>query len=284
MSEKYKSSNIYLPGNLPDLLSALKAHPEALIFNGGTALMAAQPQFIHLPVDVISISGIRELQRITRTERYMEVGCGVTISKILEVGRHILPKALYTALQLIGTPQIRNQATVIGNICTPGRIYNAYPVMLLLDVRAEIRRQGGSRWIPISRLYNPDGTLSISPGEFLSRIRVPYERWTSECYQILGSSALDGALIFCGLTRLQKEFINETRLIFLFQGQNLLRDKEIENFLNGKKVPLSGKDKKICLEYIQNSISSQEWPIDRFEKERVLLILRDYLSQLYPEE
>ena len=69
----------------------------------------------------------------------MEIGAAVPISRLLRTGRHVMPKALFTAPINIGGPALRNQATLGGNLCSPEHRLSTYPVLLLLDVRLELR-------------------------------------------------------------------------------------------------------------------------------------------------
>ena len=164
MARPEYSPIVYAPHNLGELNGYIRAHPKATIYAGGTHLL---PQYFREgkgSVHVIDITRIEELKRVSRGEGHIEIGAAVSLEQIVNLGRRILPKNLYKALGTIGNSIIREQATLGGNIGVRDFITTLPPILLLMDIRVEIRRGNINRWIPLNRIYSPGtGPSILSP-------------------------------------------------------------------------------------------------------------------------
>jgi CO/xanthine dehydrogenase FAD-binding subunit len=276
--------NIFQPENLNELLKLYQEYPDALIWAGGTALVREQSgRRISLPKKVIHISGVEELQKISRTERYLEIGACVPISRILKVGQHVLPKAFEHALRKIGPPALRNMATLGGNVCHRQRRLNAFGILSLLDTQLEVRRSGHSRWILLPRLFTKTGESTLGRGELVTRLRIPFVDWNLQFFQKIGSpfSSPKRSLTFAALTEVKKGEVTDFRLAVTFLGTSMIRDWELESFITGKKVPLIDKRRSEAREMFRGTLAGASGEVTIFQKQRALRLLQWYLSALH---
>ncbi len=276
--------NIFRPENLNDLLKLYQEYPDALIWAGGTALVREQEsRRIPLPKKVIHITGVEELQRISRNERFLEIGACVPISRIIKVGQHVLPKAFEHALRKIGPPALRNMATIGGNICHRQRRLNTFGILSLLDTRLEVRRAGGSRWIPLPRLFSKTGTSTLEKGEIVTRLRIPFVDWNLQFYQKIGNpfSSPKRSLTFTALTEVKKGEVTDFRMAITFLGTSMIRDRELEAFITSKKVPLIDKRRNEAREMFRGTLAGTSGEVTLFQKQRALRLLQWYLSALH---
>jgi CO/xanthine dehydrogenase FAD-binding subunit len=237
--------SVYFPETMGELLQIHRREPRALVYAGGTFVLSQRAgRFADLPPAVISLQEVEELRRVSRTERYVELGATVPIRQILHLGENNIPGALYEALRNIGPPAVTGLATLGGNLAIPGRIMTAVPVLTLLDARAELRRQGGSRWLPVGRIHRADGSLDLQPNEIITRIRTPLYPWTTEVFRRFGSELAPDSdpLTFCGLARANNRIVEELRIIGSVGQPRLLRNKSMEAELVGRRLPLSDRD------------------------------------------
>ena len=235
------SPTVYTPRSVSALLSRLKSNPTATLFAGGThIMMGTRSKYPTLPMTLIHIKPIEELGRIHRTERYLEIGSCTSISTILKIGSNVIPDILSHALRGLATPAIRSTATLGGNLCLPDRRTAVFTVLMLLDTRVELRRSGASRWLPINRLASSEGNLVIQNGEVLTRVRVPLSTWDIQVQRSLpsGPAGSSQSVSFSGLANTQKGMISDLRFAFGGMGKYLIRSREIEAELVGKKLPL----------------------------------------------
>ena len=252
---------ISTPQSIQDLLNALKRDPSACLCAGGTFLLAGQEsRFPNLPERLIYIKNIDELNRIHRTERFLEIGACSSISRILNVGARVIPLLLSHSLRNIGTPAVQSLATLGGNICVPDSRMTAYPALLLLDTLVELREAGGSRWIPIGRLVGLDGSLNIQESEVLTRIRIPLGEWNLQIFRSitpgitnLGSPQQDWSISFYGLADTGKGTLSNLRLAFGSMGKTVIRNREIEAEMENRRLPIPKRDiEQVLLQFLSS--------------------------------
>ncbi|MDR2747239.1 MAG: FAD binding domain-containing protein, partial [Treponema sp.] len=169
-----------------------------------------------------------------------------------------VPEALRRTLQGIAGPQLRNIATIGGNICHSSRRLDISAPMVALDARYELRTSQGSRWISASRFSSFDGPLAFNPQELLTRLRIPLEHWNYSIYKKFSDSypggRSGGVVVF--LIRTEKNILTDIRMVFA--EKNILRDKNSETFLAGKKLPLEKKDVLHYIELWESYLSAVE--------------------------
>ena len=286
MKEKSSAPHAYVPETLGQTLSLLKREPEALLLAGGTYILTRDKgKNTPLPGTIISLGNVEELQRIGRTDQFLEIGACVPISHILTLGKNILPRILNRALEQLATPIIKNRATLGGNICISEQRMDAYPVLQLLNAMIELKNSSSSRWLPINKLIDEKGTILFKEGELLTRMRIPFEQWDIQEYRKIGSVRnRDGTqLSFCALARTQKEVINDFTFAFGSIGPTPLRDRIIEAELSGKKLPLSDREQKYILSLLQKTVEKRPGQITEFQKTRIQQLMKHFLMRLSVE-
>jgi CO/xanthine dehydrogenase FAD-binding subunit len=233
-------SQVFFPASFQELFSAWARYPDAIPLAGGTGLLGKETKHtLSLPRNILSLSRLEELRRITRTERYLEIGAAVKINDIINLGKTV-PEALSMTLKGIAGLYIRNLATIGGNICHSPRRMDAAAPLIALDARYELRSALQSRWISASRFSSLPGPPALDPRELLTRIRIPLEEWNYTVYRkfTCPGNIPEGAAVF--IARIQKNILTDIRMVFA--GQFILRDKNSETALEGRQLPLDRKD------------------------------------------
>jgi CO/xanthine dehydrogenase FAD-binding subunit len=239
MTKKYRSPLVYYPKTTNELLSLYKSMPESMIYAGGTGILSSRnTKYQRLSPNVIFLKRIEELSLIRRSEGYLEIGSCARLNRILGIGEHVLKPALYSAIRNIATREVRNLATIGGNICTPSRSKSLIPLLSLLDTRLELRKHGSSRWINIKKFMAPDEGLHTA--EILTRIRIPFNNFNHQMYIISEDVKSDysGAMTFACLASVQKEVITSLRFSAGFGEQSIFRARDFEEALAGRKLPM----------------------------------------------
>ena len=249
------SYHINVPRNLIDLLSLYRKNPDAVLLAGGTHLMNHLLNREGERHTVLALSQLDELKRISRTDRYAEAGCCVTINQMIEASYIFKFPLMQDTMAEMGPYPIRNMSTLGGNICIPGRRMDLFPVLLLLDARAELRhvkpkRKGKmsmkSRWVSIASLLTPDGDLNLGEGEILTRIRIPYYDGNFTFHRKVNIRQ-DNYLTANCLAAIEKGVVSDIRLAFTNGGRLILRNRDLEANLLGRRFPLSRKDADLLL-------------------------------------
>ena len=131
--------------DLDGALASLAAIPGADVLNGGTDLMVEINFGRKRPTAVIAIDRVAELRELSKN-RTVRVGAGVTFTMLLE--RDHGSSALREAARTVGSPQIRNAATIGGNVATSSPAGDALPVLAALDAMVHLRSSRGGRVVP----------------------------------------------------------------------------------------------------------------------------------------
>jgi len=239
-------NQIFFPSSYSELFSSWKRFPDAVPFAGGTGLLREQGRkILALPSIILSLERLEEPQRITRSERYLEIGAMAKLSQIIDLGK-LVPKALRRCLQNIAGQQLRNMATIGGNICYSGRCLDSAAVIAALDGQYELRSAQSSRWVSAARFFSATGQNAINPQELLTRIRVPLENWDYTSYKkFAGQANQSRTAVF--LAKIQKNILIDIKVIY--KTDLIWRDKNIETKLIGKGLPLN---RRIASEFVEH--------------------------------
>ena len=146
---------VVLPRSIEETLAALQKTPEATILAGGTDLMVAVNAGTHRPESVVSLAQVTELRDWHRDGDDVVVGACVTYTEMEHGELAALVPALCQAARTVGSPQIRNAATIGGNLGTASPAGDTLPVLAALDAVIEIRGPSGTRSVPPARIVAP---------------------------------------------------------------------------------------------------------------------------------
>jgi len=158
------------PKNLSEAMDAFATASRPLApIAGGTDLLLDLEQGRHSPVHtLIDVSEIRELLALEIRGDALFIGAGVPVNRIvLDPLAAAHARALVEACDLIAGPQVRNVATLGGNVAHALPAADGTIALLALDVQAEIASASGARRVPLKDLFLGAGKSSIKHGEEL---------------------------------------------------------------------------------------------------------------------
>lgn len=156
----------------------LKEHPESSVLAGGTDLLVELRNRLRTPDLLIDIKGIEELRSLEAgLSKETRIGAGVSLNVIAE-NRSIRERypALSDAAVSIGTYQLRNRGTLVGNLCNASPAADGAPPLLVLEAEVEIASSAGTptrRWHPIAELFTGVKRTTLKTGELITQIRIP---------------------------------------------------------------------------------------------------------------
>ncbi len=139
--------NVEIARDLDSALSLLADRPAADVINGGTDIMVEINFGRKRPEAMIAIDRVDELKSLS-INGSVRMGAGVTFATMLE--RDCGSVALREAARTVGSPQIRNAATIGGNVATSSPAGDALPVLAALDARVHLRSRRGTRVVPFT--------------------------------------------------------------------------------------------------------------------------------------
>ncbi|HEX9838055.1 MAG TPA: FAD binding domain-containing protein [Anaerolineales bacterium] len=159
-----------LPKTLDEAMQALASAPRPLApIAGGTDLLLDLEQGRHSPVQtLVDITEVKELLALEIRDDSLFVGAGVPVNRLvldLLTGAHA--QALVEACNLIGGPQVRNVATLGGNVAHALPAADGTIALLALNAKAEIAAISGTRCVPFAELFLGPGKSVLKHGEEL---------------------------------------------------------------------------------------------------------------------
>lgn len=221
-----------------DVLYHLKTAPQLGVYGGATTAR-------ELPHLSLILGNIKDLQVIDKHERYIDFGCSVTLSSLLKLGRNNLPSVLYDAIATIGTPFLRNVATIGGNICGTNQYQikpTLYSPLAAMDAQIEVQTPTSAVWLPVTQLN------TLPENSFVSRIRIPNDEWEVAVFRRLGApnEIWENSAFFTFLADTAKGTLADIRICFC--SSLVIRNRDLENILLGARLPLSERAIGMLLE------------------------------------
>lgn len=221
-----RNKDVYFGSSLDNVLYQLKSRSNLQICGGCTFLR-------ELPRVSLIIRNINDFKNIEKRERYMEIGSGVTLSAIMELGEQNVPPVLFQALNSMATPLIRNMATLGGNVCLQPVRGTLFAPLLAMDAMLEFRRGTEIITIPMNQLNE------LPAASVLTKVRIPLNEWDVSLFRRVGPTWIleENCASYAFLASIQKETLLDLRIAFC--GILRLRSRDLENMLVGTKLPLS---------------------------------------------
>lgn len=163
------------PSTLQDTFELLESHgQEAVLLAGGTNLLVSLMDRELLPKYVIDIKRIKELNELSYHERRgLNVGAAVTMNRLIHHESSKNYPVLMEAIKTIGDSQVRNRATLVGNICNASPAADSAPALLVLDATLNIASRNNKRTIPLQEFFAGVNKTVLAKDELVTSINVP---------------------------------------------------------------------------------------------------------------
>jgi len=169
-----KKFDYYQPRSLQEAYGLMeKQKGEARFIAGGTDIIWRVKQGLIEAGALISLRGIEELAQI-RLNGDLALGSMVpfrTIERNFSLAKAY--PSLSEAVSLLANPQVRNVATVGGNLCNAAPSADCAPPLIVLDAMLTLEGLGGKRDVPIGDFFKGPGKTCMEKTEVLTQIRVP---------------------------------------------------------------------------------------------------------------
>jgi carbon-monoxide dehydrogenase medium subunit len=168
--------DLVLPDSLDDCLKLLARHgAQAKLVAGGTDLLPQMKNGVTRPKVVVDLSGIERVRKIHGGNgQGLRIGAAVTAR---EIELHPAMRGGYQSIAesgaLVGSIQVRNLATVGGNICNAAPSADMAPPLVALEAHAVIAGPEGERRVPMADFFTGVRTTVLAPDEVLVEFAIP---------------------------------------------------------------------------------------------------------------
>lgn len=273
----------YIPKSLDEALKILNER-DCYIMAGGTDLMVVKHQKAGLlpnfDRDVCYISNLEELQYIYEDEQGVHIGAG---TKYIDIeNSEFVPDLLKQIIHELASPNIRNMATLAGNIANASPAGDSIVGLYLLDAKLELVSVDGSRIVPINEFIVGVRKITRKKNELIKEIFIPHHDDLNTYWRKVGSRAAESIskVTFAGGYEIEDGKIKDLRFAFGSVNITVARDRKIEE----KYIGLTVEEFHQKINDIVDEVSKTISPItdQRSTKEyrhRVACnILRDFLN------
>jgi len=235
-----KNFEFFEPTTLAEA-SRLFAQEHTQLLAGGTDLVIGMKAYTETPQSVISLQNIPGLSGITAdSDNAITIGAMTKVREV-ELSEHILKHhtALAEGASEIGSIQIRNLATIGGNIAHASPAADTVAGLLVADAQVDIASADGERTVSINELFTGPGETVLKPGEIITQFRLPSPASGSHYIKHKIREVMDLAFIgVASAINLQNGVIKEARIGLAAVAPTPIRATEAENLLKGK-IPTS---------------------------------------------
>jgi carbon-monoxide dehydrogenase medium subunit len=253
------------PDSIKETISILSQYGgKARILNGGTDLIVGMRDKILQPEYVVDIKAIPQLNRITYNKQDgLNIGATVTLneisnSKVVQRNYPILAEACKT----VGSYQVRNRATLVGNICNASPAADTAPPLLVLEAKVNIIGPTGEKIVSINEFFTGVKKNILKKGEIVTSIIVPSFRdeWTGIYLKQGRRKDVDLATVGVAVVCIR----DEIRIALGAVAPTPIRAFKTEELLKGKTIDESllekaGKSALTEVSPISDVRSSQEY-------------------------
>jgi xanthine dehydrogenase molybdopterin binding subunit/xanthine dehydrogenase small subunit len=169
------AETFFRPVALTELWELLAVYPDAQLVAGATELGLKITKLFQSFPTLISLEGIAELTVLEPSATQWRVGAAVALTQVWEALGKEFP-VLVSMLRWFGSRQIRNRATLGGNLATASPIGDSAPVLLALDASLVLESVSGARVVPLNEFVVGYRKTQLQTGEIIREISIPRAR------------------------------------------------------------------------------------------------------------
>jgi xanthine dehydrogenase small subunit len=284
----HTSENTYLrPALLSEALRLRAAHPQALIVCGGTdvGLMVTKRK-LHLP-EILDLSGVDELRAWKEIENGVELGATLSLEGVKRISKGRFP-ALYDMLAVFGSRQIREQATLGGNVANASPIGDTPPVLMALDASVVVQSARGKRILPISDFITGYRKTALQADELITAIRIPNTPANRivKSYKISKRKDLDISTVSGGfwVALDEQDIVQDICLVYGGMAAMTMHAVKAEDFLRGG--PWSRARVEEAMDYVEAAFTPISDARSGKEGRRIMarnLLLKFWADTMVPQ-
>jgi len=228
--------------SIDDAIALLIENPNGRLISGGTDVLIKLREGKTGFSELIDIHGLAELKfiRIDEEDNIL-IGSGAVFKDIIDsdIIQKYIPM-LCDAAQSVGGPQIRNVATIGGNICNGVTSADSASGLFTLNAVLIIEGEKGIREIPVSEFYLGPGKVDLKRGDILTTIKITPENYQDMFgfyYKYAMRNAMDIATIGCAvILKTKGHILTDYRIAYGVAGPVPIRCQNTEASVINKKV------------------------------------------------
>ncbi len=232
----------------------------ALPYAGGTDLMIHQAENIRngqCP-PMVFLGGVKAFHGITKGNNELRIGPLTTMAELAASAQ--IPPLLSLACNAMGSPALRNIATLGGNICTASPAGDSLPALYTLDAEVKLVSPDSVRRMPVHRFITGPGKTALEPDELLAAITIPVPAQELFHYRKVSprvANAITKVSLAVSLA-VDDEIVRDIGIAFGAVGPTVIRCSPIEDACIGLPLHRLYRDRARLAAMVRDSVK----PID----------------------
>lgn len=230
------------PKSLDEALKVLDSNTKLKIISGGTDVLIKLHHGKFNDVELLSIKNLDTLRDIKILEdNTISIGANVTFSDIFRsevINNNIT--ILSEAAVSMGGPQIRNMATIGGNVCNGAVSADSAPALFSLNAELKIKSLNNERIVKITEFYDGPGKVKIERNEILTEILIKeedYKNKKGKYIKFANRKALDISMLGVALLyEIEDNIFKDLRVSLGVAAPTPIRCRTAENFAIGNNI------------------------------------------------
>ncbi|WP_252224525.1 xanthine dehydrogenase FAD-binding subunit XdhB [Clostridium sp. ZBS2] len=263
------------PENLEDALELLDKNKELKIIAGGTDVLIKLHHHRMKDAELLSLRRIRGIDEIRILEDgSIEIGAMASFSKIFRddiIQKHI--KVLAEGAVSMGGPQVRNMATIGGNVCNGAVSADSAPALFSLNAKLKLKSKNSERIIPIQEFYKGPGKVDIKVDEILTHLIIKkedYENLIGHYIKFSNRKAMDIAMVSVAVVSLiENDKFKDLRIALGVSAPTPIRCSEAETYAKGLEITEENIE-KIAKLAVNSSKSRNSWRASKDFREHLI--------------
>ncbi|EES50426.1 xanthine dehydrogenase FAD-binding subunit XdhB [Clostridium botulinum] len=268
-------NEILEPETLEEALELLDKNKELKIIAGGTDVLIKLHHNKMKEAELLSLRKINGLDEINMLEdKSIEVGAMACFSKIFRddiVQKYI--KILAEGAVSMGGPQVRNMATIGGNVCNGAVSADSAPALFSLNAKLRLKSKNNERIVPIQEFYIGPGRVDIKDNEILTHLIIKkedYENLTGHYIKFSNRKAMDIAMVSVAVvSSIENDKFKDLRIALGVSAPTPIRCNEAENYARGIEVTEENIE-KISELAVKSSKSRNSWRASKDFREHLI--------------
>ncbi len=234
--------NYFRASTLEEALELISKLESVKVLAGGSDLLIDLKIRRYEVKNVVDISGIKELNFIEDRGDHIAIGAATKLQDIVE-SPVIAAKApvLVEAVNEMASWQVRNVATIGGNLCNASPAADTAPPLLVLNAKLRLVSLEGEREVPITEFFLGPRKTVLRKGELLKEIVVPYERGAGASFIKLGrrNAFTLSVVAVATLVKVRNGIFDDVRVALNSVAPKPVRAVSVEKFLKSREISMS---------------------------------------------
>ncbi|WP_411170576.1 xanthine dehydrogenase FAD-binding subunit XdhB [Clostridium sp. MB05] len=241
--------NIHGPKTIEGALDILESRENVKIIAGGTDVLIKLHHGSMQGVELLSLRDIEELKDIKLNDKEeIEIGAMATFTDIFR--NEIINENIYVLSEAgvsMGGPQVRNMATIGGNVCNGAVSADSATTLFALNATLLLKSKKEERLVPIKDFYLGPGKVSILPNEILTKIIIKkedYKGYKGNYIKFSNRKAMDIAMLGVSVVaHIEENKFKDLRIALGVAAPTPIRCVQAEDFSKNLDISIDNIEK-----------------------------------------